>query len=146
MLGLLGALDWGVPQCHMSILRKGNVACLCHLYSTMSHVKFKKWLCPMSLYFYLPVTCHLALGRMSNLRNGHVAVSILGVKGHLLLYLTLVRVGQAFPSYPGYTSTLFYTLDIQGLSFIALRFTLLMALLMTPKIDRATGLFLKFDM
>ena len=32
----------GGPQCRMSILRNGNVACLCPLFSSMSHVKFKK--------------------------------------------------------------------------------------------------------
>ena len=41
----------GGPQCRMSILRNGNVACLCRLFFSMSHVKFKKWLCPMSLQF-----------------------------------------------------------------------------------------------
>ena len=39
----------GDPQCRMSILRNGNVACLCPLFSPMSHVKFKKRLCHMSL-------------------------------------------------------------------------------------------------
>ena len=32
----------GGPQCHMSILRNGNVACLCRLFFSMSHVEFKK--------------------------------------------------------------------------------------------------------
>ena len=32
----------GGPQCGMSILRNGNVACLCRLFSPMSHVEFKK--------------------------------------------------------------------------------------------------------
>ena len=42
------ALEGG-PQCRMSISRNGNVACHCHLFSLMSHVEFKKRLCPMSL-------------------------------------------------------------------------------------------------
>ena len=45
-----GALDGG-PQCRMSILRNANVACHCRLFSPMSHVEFKKMLCPVSLYF-----------------------------------------------------------------------------------------------
>ena len=39
----------GVPQCHVSILRNVIVACLCHLFFTMSQVEFKKNLCRMSL-------------------------------------------------------------------------------------------------
>ena len=46
--GMGRALDGG-PQCRMSILRNGNVACPCHLFSLMSHVEFKKRLYPMSL-------------------------------------------------------------------------------------------------
>ena len=42
-----GALDGG-PQCRMSILGNGNVACPCCLFSPMSHVEFKR-LCHMSL-------------------------------------------------------------------------------------------------
>ena len=34
----------------------------------------------MSLIFLAHVACHLALCRMSNLRNGHVALSILVVE------------------------------------------------------------------
>ena len=45
----------GGPQWRTSILRNGNVACLCRLFSPMSHVKFKKRLCHMSLYFLVPV-------------------------------------------------------------------------------------------
>ena len=44
---LMGA---GVPKCRMSILRNGNVTCLCRLFSIMSHVEFTKRLCCMSLY------------------------------------------------------------------------------------------------
>ena len=36
----------------------------------------------MSLYFYPHVASHLALCHMSNERNGHVALLILGVNGH----------------------------------------------------------------
>ena len=43
-----GALD-GDPQCRMSILRNGNVACPCRLFDPMSHVKIKNRLCHMSL-------------------------------------------------------------------------------------------------
>ena len=32
----------------------------------------------MSLYFYPPPLCH-----MSNLRNSHIVLSILGVNGHI---------------------------------------------------------------
>ena len=39
----------GGPQCRMRILRNGNVACHCRLFSPMSHVEFKKMLCHMSL-------------------------------------------------------------------------------------------------
>ena len=39
----------GGPQCHMSILRNGNVAYHCRLFSPMSHFEFKKRLCLMSL-------------------------------------------------------------------------------------------------
>ena len=40
----VGALEGGGggPQCRMSILRNGNVACLCRLFMAMSHVEFKK--------------------------------------------------------------------------------------------------------
>ena len=30
-------------ECHMSISRNGNVACVCHLFSSMSHAEFKKF-------------------------------------------------------------------------------------------------------
>ena len=43
-----GALDGGSP-CRLSILRNANVACLCRLFMSMSHVEFKKRLCHMSL-------------------------------------------------------------------------------------------------
>ena len=46
----VGPLTWGGgAQYLMSILRNGNVTCLCRLFSPMSHVIFKKRLCPMSL-------------------------------------------------------------------------------------------------
>ena len=51
------ALDGG-PQCRMSNLRNGNVACPCRLFSAMSHVEFKKRQCPMTLQFLAPVACH----------------------------------------------------------------------------------------
>ena len=43
-----GALDGGPPMSHV-VLKDGNVICPCHLFFPMSHVKFKKRLCPMSL-------------------------------------------------------------------------------------------------
>ena len=46
--------------------KKCQCPCLCRLFMPMSHVEFKKWPC-----------------RMSNIRNGPVALSILGVKGHI---------------------------------------------------------------
>ena len=58
-----GALDWGSP-CRLSILRNANVACLCRLCMPMSHVEFKKWLCPMSLYLLPPSL--MSLGPMSH--------------------------------------------------------------------------------
>ena len=70
------------PQCRMSILINGNVACLCRLLFPMSHVEFKKGLCHMSLYFLPP--CRMSLSPMSHVefKNYPVAMSILGVKGH----------------------------------------------------------------
>ena len=59
---MLGPLIGG-PQCCMSILRNGNVACPCRLFSLMSHVKFKKRLCHMSLSF--PPSCRMSLSAMS---------------------------------------------------------------------------------
>ena len=41
----------------MSILRNGNVACPCCLFSPMSHVEFKKRVCHMSLSFLDYVAC-----------------------------------------------------------------------------------------
>ena len=37
----MGALDGGSPS-RLSILRNGNVACLCQLFMAMSHDEFKK--------------------------------------------------------------------------------------------------------
>ena len=74
----------GDSQCLMPISRNVNVACHCFLFSSMSHVDFKKRICPMTLHFYSP--SHVTdspICRMSNLRNAHVVLSLLGVKGHL---------------------------------------------------------------
>ena len=65
----------------------GNVACHCHLFSPMSYVTFKKRLCPVPL-FLLP--CRMSLGHMS-----HVALSILGVKGHLTRHDTNMMKGRS---------------------------------------------------
>ena len=74
---IVGPLTEG---CRMSILRNANSHVSCHLILPLSPVEFKKCQCPMSLY-------HLSLYRsddkghvaLLNLRNGHVALSILGV-------------------------------------------------------------------
>ena len=58
-----GALDGGSP-CRLSILRNANVACLCRLLMSMSHVEFKKYPCLMSLYFFKP--CRMSIGSMSH--------------------------------------------------------------------------------
>ena len=78
-MGLSGGALEGGPPCRMSILRNFNVACHCRLFSPMSHVEFKKRLRHMSLNFS---PCRMSLSLMSNFRNCHVALSILGVKGH----------------------------------------------------------------
>ena len=63
----------------MSILRNGNVACPCRLFSPMSHVKCKKRhaMSHVTLIFtsLSHVTCRIFL-------NTHVALSILRVKGN----------------------------------------------------------------
>ena len=59
----LGPLMGG-PQCHMSLLRNGNVTSLCCLFSTMSHVEIKRGICPMSLHLYPPY--HMSLSPMSH--------------------------------------------------------------------------------
>ena len=53
----------GASQCRMSILRNGSVACHCRLFSPMSHVKFKKRLCHMSLIF---CPCCMSISPMSH--------------------------------------------------------------------------------
>ena len=71
-------------------LFSGTVFCLssfpqpghCRLVSPVLQVKFKKRLCHVSLQFFTLVACHYSLCRMSNLRYAHVALAILGVKGH----------------------------------------------------------------
>ena len=75
-------------QCRMSVPYFPQ----CHISNLFSYLKKKKkksnLKCPMSLdTTSLPppspdVACHQALCRMSNLRNAHVALSVLGVKGH----------------------------------------------------------------
>ena len=65
----------------MSILRNANLACLCRLILPLSPVEFKKWPCPMYLF-----ERHVAVAKvhvpLSNLTNGYVALSMLGVLGH----------------------------------------------------------------
>ena len=56
----------GVPQCRMSILRNGNVACPCRLFSPMSHVEFKKRLCQLSHVTLIFSPCQMSLSPMSH--------------------------------------------------------------------------------
>ena len=73
----------GGSPCRLSILRNGNVACLCRVFVPMSHVKFKKWQRRMSLPISVPCRMSLSLiDRLLILRKGRVAVSNLGVEGH----------------------------------------------------------------
>ena len=72
------------PQCCMLILRNGNVDCVCILLFLMSHVESKEITMSHVTIVLAPVACHYTLCRMSNLRNAHVALLILGVKGHSL--------------------------------------------------------------
>ena len=58
----MGPVTGGSP-CRLSILRNGNVACLCRLFMPMSHVEFKKCQCRMSLSISIP--CCMSLGLMS---------------------------------------------------------------------------------
>ena len=76
LLAVMGPLTGG-RQCRISILRNGNVAYLCHLFSLMSHDSVQ------CHYIFSPhVACHFALCRMLNSRNAPVVLSILGVKSH----------------------------------------------------------------
>ena len=68
--------------CRLSILRNANVACLCRLFFTMSHVEFMKGLCHMSLACYPMSHFTRAHVAMSNFKNGHVALSNVGVNIH----------------------------------------------------------------
>ena len=75
------ALNGGSP-CRLSNSRNSNIACLFGLFLPMPHVEFKKKPCCMLLYFWKPFACQRAQCRMSNLRNGSVTLSMLGVKVH----------------------------------------------------------------
>ena len=55
----------GGSQCRLSILRNGNVACLCRLFMPMSHIKFKK--CQWRMSLSISVSC-----RMSPILMSHV--------------------------------------------------------------------------
>ena len=65
VLLLLGLLT-GDPKCRMSILRNGNVACLCQLFMAMSHVNFRN----------RPVACHYILKALSHVDRLHVTCQI----------------------------------------------------------------------
>ena len=58
----------------------------------MSHIEFKKEICPMPLHFY--PSCRMSLSPISHveLRNAHVALSILGVNSHLNAYISRVKL------------------------------------------------------
>ena len=73
---------WRGCPCRLLILRNANVACLYRLFIPMSPVEFKKWTCRMSLWPLCPCRVTNAPCRMSNWRNGPVALSILRVRGH----------------------------------------------------------------
>ena len=74
----------------MSVLRNGYVACICRFKFLLSSVNSKNGHVPCHLFFgpHVSITkVHVAL---SNLRDSHVTLSILGVKGHYdntLLYI-----------------------------------------------------------
>ena len=59
-IDILGPLMGGGSPCCRSILRNGNVVYPCHLFSSMSHVKFKKWACRL-MSLSLLLSCHMAL-------------------------------------------------------------------------------------
>ena len=61
-----GPLMGGGAQCRMLILRIGNVTCLCHLFSTMSHVEFKKKALS-HITIFLP-SCRMLLSHMSHVK------------------------------------------------------------------------------
>ena len=65
----------GGLQHRMSILRNGNAACLCRLFSSMSHDESKKRLCPMSIHFY--PSCRMSLSSMSQLMSTYGLESLL---------------------------------------------------------------------
>ena len=64
-----GGPRWG-SLCRMSSLTNGNGTCLCRLFSTMSHVEFRKWTCRMSLSFFYS---HGARGALIGGGDSHVA-------------------------------------------------------------------------
>ena len=83
----------GCPQCRLSILRNGNVACR---YFRIFPVDFKIALCRLSIlrncnvpchyFFNVPVDFKVPQCRMSILRNGPVALSNLMIKGPIKLF------------------------------------------------------------
>ena len=52
------------PDVACRFFKNANVECLCRLFSTMSHVEFKKQPCLMSLSFLTP--CRMSLSLMSH--------------------------------------------------------------------------------
>ena len=72
----------GGPQCHMSILRNGNVHVSVAYFPQCHMSNLRNEYVPCHYIFSPYVACHQALCHMSNLRNAIVTLSILGVKGH----------------------------------------------------------------
>ena len=73
----------GGSQCRMLSLRNGNVACLRGNFPQYHVSNFINEYVAYHYIFSPHVACHYALCHMWNLRNAHVALSILGLKGHL---------------------------------------------------------------
>ena len=62
--------------------KNDNVAGLYHVKFPSSRVDFKKWSCLTSLSFWPHAAVTKVSVTLSNLRNSHVALSILEIKGH----------------------------------------------------------------
>ena len=63
----------------MSILRNGHVVYFCCIKASLVPVEFNKWPCPCHYLSGLYVAVAKVRVALSNLRNSHVALSILGV-------------------------------------------------------------------
>ena len=56
---------------------------------------------PVVFFIRVPFACHYASCPLSNLRNVHIAVSILGVKSHTLVTHTIPQGVDLAPTLPG---------------------------------------------